>query len=275
VRPGLARRAALTWRTCFACRTLSDSYTEVRPARPGLLRLCAHVAGASGLTGLRVLLVADLLARVAELGGVQALTVLVTGGEFAGQVPAVERAADALGIHPPAGRTGSCDPLATLGGPADLHVVSRGAGPADGQSGVVTCVGDARMPGPSACGEPTADLLAGNEPDPLAVRFALMSFPFHQAVDLTDSVLAAARETVGDWRRRVARWAEQPSRPIPAHLAETVRAALADLDTPSAIASLRDLVPDASVLAGAKFETFLYVDRILGLDLPREIGKLA
>jgi len=253
----------------------TGSYTEVRLARPGLLRLCAHVPGPSGLTGLRVLLVADLLARAAELGGVQALTVLVTGGEFAGQAPAVERAADALGIHPPAGHAGSCDPMATLGGPADVHVVSRGAGPADGQSGVVMCVGDARMPGPGARGEATADLLAGNEHDPLAVRFALISFPFHQPTDLTGSVLAEARETVGDWRRRVAQWAEQPSRPIPAHLAETLRAALADLDTPSAIALLRELVPDASVPAGAKFETFLYVDRILGLDLPREIGKLA
>jgi hypothetical protein len=30
---------------------------------------------------------------------------------------------------------------------------------------------------------------------------------------------------------------------------------------------------DASVPTGAKFETFLYADRILGLELAREIGQ--
>ncbi len=101
-----------------------------------------------------------------------------------------------------------------------------------------------------------------------------MSFPSHQPADLTDSVLASARETVGDWRHRVAQWAEQPSKPIPARLAEVARAAFSDLDTVSAIALLRGLAYDDGVPAGAKFETFLYVDRVLGLDLPGEIGRL-
>ena len=247
-------------------------YAEVRPARPGLLRLCAHVPGASGITGLRVLLVADLLARVAEMGKLQALTVLVTDGELPGQVPAVERAAAAFGIHPPAGPASPGDAQALLGGPVDVHVVSYGTSADDGQSGVVTCVGDAHMPGTAAHGEATADLLAGH--DPLTVRLALMSFPSRQPADLAASVLAGARETVTDWRHRVAQWAEWPSKPVPAHLAETARAAFGDLDIPSAIALLRGLADDDSVPAGAKFETFLYVDRILGLDLPREIGKL-
>jgi hypothetical protein len=252
----------------------TGAYAEVSPASRGLLRLCAHVPGASGITGLRVLLVADLLARVAELGKLQALTVLVTDGEFPGQGRAVERAAAAFGIHPPAGPASPGDAEALLGGPVDVHVVSCGAGTDDSQGGVVTCVGDAHMPGTAARGGATADLLAGNEDDPLAVRLALMSFPSRQPADLTDSVLGGARETVGDWRHRVARWAESPSRPIPAHLAETARAAFGDLDIPSAIALLRGLVHDGTVPAGAKFETFLYVDRVLGLDLPREIGKL-
>ena len=58
------------------------------------------------------------------------------------------------------------------------------------------------------------------------------------------------------------------------HLAQAAQAAFGDLDTASAIALLRGLAHDDEVQAGAKFETFLYVDRILGLDLPREIGKL-
>jgi len=253
----------------------TGSRAEVRPARPGLLRLCAHVPGASGTTGLRVLLVTDLLARVAELGNLQALAVLVTDGEFPGHVSAVEHAARALGIHPAAGPASPGDAQALLGGPVDVHIVSYGTGADDGQTGVVTCVGDADMPGAAAHGEQAADPLAGNEHDPLAVRLALMSFPSHQPADLADSVLAGARETVSHWRRRVAQWAESPSRPIPARLAEAARAAFGDLDIPSAIALLHTLAQDDSVPAGAKFETFLYVDRVLGLDLPREIGRLA
>ena len=252
----------------------TGSYAEVRPARPGLLRLCAHVPGTSGITGLRVLLVADLLARVAELGNLQALTVLVTDGEFPRHVSAVEQAASALGVHPTAGPASPGDAQALLGGPVDVHVVSYGTGADDGQSGVVTCVGDAHMRGTAGHGDSAADLLAGNEHDPLAVRLALMSFPSHEPADLADSVLAGARETARDWRRRVAQWAEWPSRPIPAHLAEAARAAFGDLDIPSAIALLHALAYDDSVPAGAKFETFLYFDRVLGLDLPREIGKL-
>jgi cysteinyl-tRNA synthetase len=51
------------------------------------------------------------------------------------------------------------------------------------------------------------------------------------------------------------------------------QAAFDDLDTRRALTLLRDLALDASVPTGAKFETFLYVDRILGLELAREIGQ--
>jgi len=254
----------------------TGSHAEVKPARTGLLRVCAHVPGAAryGATALRVLLVADLVARVAELGNLQALTVLVTGDESADRVSALEAAAGALGIHPPAGRARSGNAPALLGGPADIHVVSGGVEVHDAQSGVVTRVGDVHAHGTGVQGE-AADPLTADEHDQLAVRLALMAFPYYQPADLTDGVVADARETVRDWRRRVARWAESPSKPVPAHLAETIRAAFGDLDTPSAVALLHDVAHDDSVPAGAKFETFVYVDRVLGLDLPSEIGKPA
>ena len=59
---------------------------EIQPARAGLLRVCAHAqetSQAADLTGLRVLLVADLLARAAELRKLQVLIVLA----FAGRLP--------------------------------------------------------------------------------------------------------------------------------------------------------------------------------------------
>jgi hypothetical protein len=45
-----------------------------------------------------------------------------------------------------------------------------------------------------------------------------------------------------------------------------------DLDTVAALDLLRNLESRQDIPAGAKFETFLFVDRVLGLELPREIG---
>lgn len=62
---------------------------------------------------------------------------------------------------------------------------------------------------------------------------------------------------------------------VPAHLTEMIRAAFGDLDTTAAIALLGGMADDDGVPDGAKFETFVYVDRLLGLDLPSDIGKPA
>ena len=100
-----------------------------------------------------------------------------------------------------------------------------------------------------------------------------MSFSYYQPADLTVDVLTSAGGTLGRWRRRVAEWAESPSRPMPARIAEMAGAAFDDLDTVSALALLRGLAIDETVPAGAKFETFAFADRVLGLDLAREIGQ--
>jgi hypothetical protein len=218
----------------------SGSYAEVRPARPGLLRVCAHVPAPTGVTDtawLRVPLVADLLFRTAELGGIQVLTLLAFAGRSATQMETFERAVGALGIHPPAAH-------ASLPRRADDH-------------------------DPATAG----DVLAGPA-DPLAVRLALMSFLYHQPAELTKDVLTRADETIARWRRQVAEWAESPSRPMPALTSQAAGSAFGDLDTPSAPGVLREVIGDADVEAGAKFETFVYADRILGLDLPRDIGRI-
>ena len=238
--------------------------------------MCVHVpqaAAAADFTALRLLLVADLLARTAELGGLQVLTALQLRGPAASQA-ALDGHADALGIHPPAARTGSHDTPARLGGPIDVHLVSQAASLDPGQDELSVCIGAAHLN--SAESRPDAaaeDLLAGPGHDPRSVRLALMSFPSDQPADLTEDGLASARGTLTHWRRRVAGWAESPSRPIPASIMERAQAAFADLDTVSALALLRGVSLDASVPAGAKFETFVYADRILGLDLARDIGQ--
>ena len=249
----------------------TGSYAEVRPSRPGLLRVCAHVPGAAeaaDLTGLRLLLLTDLLFRAAELRNLQVFYVLASDGQPADQQAALDRAVEALGIHPPAERTSPGDAEATLGGPIDVHLTGSAISAGDRLSGLVVQVGAACT---HLAARPTAGLLAGH--DPLEVRLALLSFPYHQPADLTEETLADARVTVERWRLGVAEWAKSPSRPVPARIAETLQSAFGDLDTVSVLAMLRGLAAAAGVAAGAKFETFLSADRVLGLDLPRDIGR--
>jgi hypothetical protein len=102
--------------------------------------------------------------------------------------------------------------------------------------------------------------------DPLAVRLLLLDTPLDSHVD--PAGLPDAREELARWRRRVGEWARQPSAPPPADAVAAVAAALDDgLDTPRALALLRDLETDAAVAAGARLEAFLTLDRLLGLDL--------
>lgn len=250
---------------------------EVRPARPGVLRACAHatraVAGPD-ITAERLLLVADLLARTAELSGLQVLTALDLSGTSTASAAALDSDANALGIHPPAARVGCLDAPSLLGGPVDVHLVSQDAGVNPGQQGLAVSVGAARLEGADSRPDAAArGLLTGHGYDPLAARLALMSFPNERPAALAGDGLARAGETLADWRQRVARWAESPSRPVPATIAEAAAAAFNDLDTVSALAMLRGLATDASVPAGAKFEAFVYADRVLGLDLARDVGR--
>jgi hypothetical protein len=123
---------------------------------------------------------------------------------------------------------------------------------------------------PEAAGQDGTPELA----DPLAIRLALMMFAPDELAHLTDDVLIRAGETLTGWRRLVAEWAQSPSKPVSANLSDAARAASGDLDAVSVITLLRSLVTDDSVRAGARFETFLYADRLLGLELPRDIGRL-
>jgi hypothetical protein len=248
------------------------SHAVVSLARPGPLRVCAHVratADAADLTGLRVLLMADLLARAAELGGLQALTTWAFTGEPARQ-GAVERAADALGVHPPV-LPAAASSGAWPGGPADVHVADGDAGDKDDRSGVLIRAAAARLSRDACPGDAVAGLLGGH--DPLAVRFALMSLPRQQPTELTAAKLAGAAQTLSEWRHQVAVWAQSPSRRIPEPIATTVRAAFDNLDTVAALSLLGGLAADESVPPGARFEAFVYTDRVLGLDLPRDIGR--
>jgi cysteinyl-tRNA synthetase len=97
---------------------------------------------------------------------------------------------------------------------------------------------------------------------------------YRQQLNLSWESLTAADTTIRRWRERVAQWSTGPSAALSTAHLDAMKAAFADdLDTPRAIMVLRDLEKDPAISDGTKLETFLAADRLLGLDLARDIGK--
>jgi cysteinyl-tRNA synthetase len=116
--------------------------------------------------------------------------------------------------------------------------------------------------------------LTGRGLDPLALRLAFLEQRYRQQLNLSWDTLTTADRTLRRWRERVADWADLPSAAMPAGYADAFTAAFDDdLDTPAALRELRALERDEAVPAGAKFETFAHLDRLLGLDLARDVGR--
>jgi cysteinyl-tRNA synthetase len=112
--------------------------------------------------------------------------------------------------------------------------------------------------------------------DPLAVRLFFLTGRYRQQMNLTWDAVAGADRRLRRWRQRVAEWAEAPSVAMPPTYVERLRAAFEDdLDTPTALVVLGELDKADDVPAGAKFETFAWADRLLGLDLARDVGRVS
>ncbi|MCX4976292.1 MULTISPECIES: hypothetical protein [unclassified Streptomyces] len=214
--------------------------TDAVRARRALARVRVHVPTAD-TSALRVLLVADVLARALEIGGTPAVTAADPPEELRVR-------ADALGIRrAEAGTAGA--------GPA-LHVLVQGdTAPED----------DIRIEVAPVTG--TAD--------PALLRMILLATPRREPVDLATADLEGARETLARWRKAVATWATRPSKPVPEAVRQELRAAWEDdLDVPAVLEVLRRVESDEGIPDGARFETYAYADRLLGLELTRDIGSV-
>lgn len=233
----------------------------------GPLRMCAHAPSADGpdgsddLTGLRVLLVADVLARVVELRG---RTVLI------GWTCPPAASADAAGVRP-ADAHGTPDELAeALGGPPAVHLTSStyaGAGGLSLHIGAAAATGVADQDEDPGKG-------GSEEGDALALRLLLLGHPHHEPVVVTGEAVDAAAERLANWRKAVAAWAEEPSKAMPSGFVDRARSALEKgLDTPAVLRLLDDLAAAVDVPGGAKFETFAHLDRVLGLEVVRDVGR--
>lgn len=251
--------------------TRTGRLMEIPSAHRHLLRICVHLPVIPVIdtridtVHLRASLVGDVLARTAELHGLQSLTALTTPDLPHEQTQALDRAMAALGIHPPA-TIGVHQPSATLCAAADVQILAHGAAVPDAAGGVRIDVGQVSLP-------PPPDGFAPEGTDPLAVRMLLLGHAYRRPVTVTGAALAEARRTLTLWRQQVADWAQQPSKAIPDEVLRQIHDALADdLGVPAVLDMLVGVVTRADVPAGAKFETFAFLDRVLGLDLVREVG---
>jgi hypothetical protein len=235
--------------------------TEVRPAhgrelRLGVRRAPAGQASSGGqrdLEDLRSFWLADLIRRVAGQHRL-AVTVQAQGG---GDDEAFAAACSALNIHP-----------ADQAGPPGLADLWIGGGP--GAAGRAVLAGPVTFEDSVLVVLP-ADL-AQRGLDPLALRLAFLERRYAQPLDLTWAGLAEADASLRDWRRQVADWATQPSKPL-GDLGKIAGPFDDDLDAPAALAALRALAADPEVPPGSKFETLAYLDQVLGLDVASEVGQ--
>ncbi|MEV0641452.1 hypothetical protein AB0I77_42325 [Streptomyces sp. NPDC050619] len=240
---------------------------DAAPARRGLTRVVVHAAGYDP-TALRVLLVADVLVRALELGSTPVWALLAGEREQA----ELRAAAAALGIRP---FEDSRDAGTGPGEAQAIHVVGEGGG--------TTPVGTPLpegVPAPEgvriavAPVDPSSSVIP-EDAAPAAVRLALLSRRRSEPVRLDADALAEAQDTLARWRHAVADWARRPSRAIPEEARGRLRTAWEDdLDTPAVLRVL-EWVEASDLPEGARFETYAYADRLLGLELTRDVGSLA
>ncbi|MFE7313391.1 hypothetical protein ACFU7T_09795 [Streptomyces sp. NPDC057555] len=244
---------------------------DVHKGVGGLLRVCVHTACAepsARLGNLRALLTADVLARVAELDGRQVVYRHAEPCLPEREAKALARAAGMMGIHPAAVPGPDASYGSAYGGRTDVHVLAPGGRAPRHEAGLVVEVGPTRTSGGLSqedLTESTADLLP--------TRLALLTRPHAAPLDLTPDELARATRQLTRWREHVATWATFPSRPMHHETARHLQTALHDdLDTPTALEALRRLEKEPGIPDGARFELFVYADRVLALELPREVG---
>ena len=216
-------------------------------------------AGA-GFTRARLLVVGDLVRRVLEdLHSVQALVAVITEDQTAGD-PGWR---SGLGVRPITGVvTTRVAAEADMSKPLDLMITVAGSGHQNDIWPQVIEVAPANA----------ARVYSGF--DLATVRLALAIVDYARPFEVTRSVLEHCQSVLDRWRDRVDQWSRHPSRPIRDDWRSVVISAFDDdLDVARVVAMMGEL-EDAGVEPGEKFEAFTYLDRVLAVDLARNMGRI-
>jgi cysteinyl-tRNA synthetase len=120
------------------------------------------------------------------------------------------------------------------------------------------------------------DLAERGHNDPLAVRLLFLQSRYRAQMNFTLDALVAAERALARWRRLVASWAAGgetgaagATDPYEKRFAEALSD---DLDTPTVMALLSEVVSSAVIAPADKAALLQRWDRVLGLDLGREVG---
>lgn len=259
-----------------AARTGDRAEFGLRGLRGAHVRLVLDTRGcrARPLAAVRLLLVADVLTRVLEQVLAGSVSIVTTGpaATTAAGVSSLARALNVGNLVVEAAR--STDPVTGDGpGPTDLLLTTGTLDHPDpeapaGRRLAIGGVHWAKQRNPSEAPD-----LHGREP--LALRLALLRFVPTEPAQLSSARLNRAEETLDRWRFKVASWYEMPQRPAPTEVTSAMRDALArNLDTSGVLTMLHRLEADSATTSGAKYQVFTSLDRTLGLDLGRSIGRL-
>lgn len=214
---------------------------------------------------LRLLLVADVLRRIVEeIVGVDVTSVIVPHGV---RLPRpFEPLSGALRILPAtARRTSSTQEFEPSRQPAGITIVSTDRSrPVEPASAEPLLLVGAVLP--RGIEHVLVQQLAAR--DPLTARLALLRFAPSATAVLSTARLHRAGETLDRWRFKVANWKDAP--PAPAEALDILLGLLVnDCDTATVLRLLHRIETDHGVPSGAKYQTFVHLDRVLGLDLTR------
>jgi hypothetical protein len=234
------------------------------------------------LAQLRGWLLPDQLRRTAERRSLVPTVCEVFAPGTTGAEPLAGEVRAALNFHPPARVAPAGEPVqATVefagGGPPAFDIGTGDTGWLAGldvvryhaATGTVSAGRSGADSGPRRWSELTAAAI-----DPLALRVVFTRQRYREDTAVTWDLLAAAHQILSIWRGLVAEWANSPSAAMPPRYVDAIAAAFDDdLDAMTAMAQLQLLIIDPAVAPGAKFEMFAAADRLLGLDLARDIGR--
>jgi hypothetical protein len=215
--------------------------------------------GIETFTCARVLVVGDLLRRVLEdIYSAQVLAAVITRNDRVGELL---RRPDLM-VRPAVGTfCTEADAEAGIGKPLNVMIAVAG-----------THNGPTRRPTVGMA--PVRSSVPYWEAAPDTARFALANATHQHQLNITSSLLGRLQAMLDRWRDRIAQWSRYPSRPIPASWRAAVVSALGELDVARAIAMMAELEDADHIEPGAKFEAFTYVDRVLAVDLMRDLGRV-